>query len=345
MKEITELKSPQYTITPPTNPKKITGTRFATIMGMNAWQTPFQAWSQITRTYEPPFEDTIYTTAGKVIEPILINYLGRMYYDNERIVTPVKKYGKDFFNKTRGDFFPDWQIFGGMWDALLMTKDGKVERVLEIKTTKRAEDWQDSPPIYYTLQAALYAHLLGCNDFTLIVGFLNDGDYSAPENFKPTAANTAIFEMNIPRDLPDFPSYITKAVKFWENYVLTGISPYYDEKLDKEYLDGIRTNVVEISNPAMLDELDQLTAELAEFNAKIAPIKKRQTLLSNALKEHLIASFSDTDTKATMESKRYQYTVSKSSRPTIDTEKLKLAGLYDKYLTTATSYTLRVKEI
>ncbi len=32
------------TITPPRRPKKVTGTRFAAIMGLNKWTTPFNAW-------------------------------------------------------------------------------------------------------------------------------------------------------------------------------------------------------------------------------------------------------------------------------------------------------------
>lgn len=44
------------TITPPAKPKKITGTRFAAIMGLNKWTSPFNAWCAITRTYEEPFE-------------------------------------------------------------------------------------------------------------------------------------------------------------------------------------------------------------------------------------------------------------------------------------------------
>ena len=42
------------TITPPAKPKKITGTRFAAIMGLNKWTSPFNAWCAITRTYEEP---------------------------------------------------------------------------------------------------------------------------------------------------------------------------------------------------------------------------------------------------------------------------------------------------
>ena len=44
------------TVVPPANPKKVTGTRFAAIMGANTWKTPFSTWCEITRTYEEPFE-------------------------------------------------------------------------------------------------------------------------------------------------------------------------------------------------------------------------------------------------------------------------------------------------
>ena len=54
-------------IEPPKKPKKITGTRFASILGLDRWNSPFKTWCAITRTYEEPFEDTIYTIAGKII--------------------------------------------------------------------------------------------------------------------------------------------------------------------------------------------------------------------------------------------------------------------------------------
>lgn len=55
-------------IIPPKRPKKLTGTRFATILGLNPWSTPFEIWCEVTRTYQKPFEDTIYTIAGKTIK-------------------------------------------------------------------------------------------------------------------------------------------------------------------------------------------------------------------------------------------------------------------------------------
>ena len=80
------------TITPPKRPKKITGTRFAAIMGLNKWTTPFNAWCAITRTYEEPFEDTIYTVAGKTIEPKQAEFMKKSYFMTN-LITPTDVYG------------------------------------------------------------------------------------------------------------------------------------------------------------------------------------------------------------------------------------------------------------
>ena len=68
-------------ITPPSRTKKVTGTRFATILGLNPWSTPFEMWCAITKTYEKPFEDTIYTVAGKTIEPKQADYMETLGLD------------------------------------------------------------------------------------------------------------------------------------------------------------------------------------------------------------------------------------------------------------------------
>ena len=67
-------------IIPPKRPKKLTGTRFATILGLNPWSTPFEIWCEVTRTYQKPFEDTIYTIAGKTIEPKQAEYMKQTYF-------------------------------------------------------------------------------------------------------------------------------------------------------------------------------------------------------------------------------------------------------------------------
>ena len=80
-------------IIPPKRPKKLTGTRFATILGLNPWSTPFEIWCEVTRTYQKPFEDTIYTIAGKTIEPKQAEYMKQTYFMSN-LVTPTDIWGK-----------------------------------------------------------------------------------------------------------------------------------------------------------------------------------------------------------------------------------------------------------
>lgn len=99
-------------VDPPKRPKKITATRFATILGLNPWSTAFEMWCEITKTYQKPFEDTIYTIAGKTIEPKQIAYM-RKAYVMTNLRTPTDVYGEGYFNKTFGDFFHNVPVFGG----------------------------------------------------------------------------------------------------------------------------------------------------------------------------------------------------------------------------------------
>lgn len=175
-------------IDPPKKFKKITGTRFGAVLGENVWTTPFSIWCAVTKTYEKPFEDTIYTAAGKAIEPKQAAYMKNSYGMN--IISPTDIYGEDYFSKTFGDFFPEEKCLGGMWDYLATDEDGKVDTVLEMKTTKRSEDWEKDIPEYYALQAALYAYLLKVDNVIMVASFLEDSDYQNPEAFTPNVNNT-----------------------------------------------------------------------------------------------------------------------------------------------------------
>jgi len=81
--------------------------------GLDRWATPFEVWCAVTRTYEKPFEDNKYTIAGKIIEPKVIEYLKKLYFGGS-LKSPTDVYARTTF-KNLGDFFPDVEIFGGMW--------------------------------------------------------------------------------------------------------------------------------------------------------------------------------------------------------------------------------------
>lgn len=44
MADIKWLESNQLQVAPPKKTKKVTGTRFATILGLNPWSTSFEMW-------------------------------------------------------------------------------------------------------------------------------------------------------------------------------------------------------------------------------------------------------------------------------------------------------------
>lgn len=91
------LKTNQIKVDIPKRPKRITGTRFASVLGLDRWNSPFKTWCAITKTYEEPFEDNKYTIAGKTIEPKIIDYLKKAYFLN--IKTPTDVYGRTISKK------------------------------------------------------------------------------------------------------------------------------------------------------------------------------------------------------------------------------------------------------
>lgn len=343
MKDIKWLDGNRVQIEPPKKTKKVTGTRFATILGLNPWSSPFEMWCAITKTYEKPFEDTIYTIAGKTIEPKQAEYM-KKYYGMD-IVTPTDIYGEDYFSKTWGDFFPENPHLGGMFDFLAKDENGKVDTVLEMKTTKRAEDWQNDVPEYYALQAALYAYLYGVDDVIMVASFLEEKDYNDPSKYKPSAKNTITVEFKVSERYPDFADKVAQVEKWWADYVDTGISPEYDEKKDAEILSALRTNTLspETDIEALIAEAEGLKKELDEVAASTADKEKRLKTINDIIKEHAMSQFRDGDKKVEVKGSTYCWTVSRSSTTTVDKDALKADGLLDKYSKKSETYRMTVK--
>lgn len=340
------LEGNKIKVVPPKRPKKLTATRFATVLGLNPWSTPFEVWCEITRTYQKPFEETIYTAAGKTIEPKQAQFMKKSYFMTN-IVTPTDIYGEDYFNRTYGDFFKDEPIFGGMWDYLLFDENKKPVTVLEMKTTKRAEDWAKDIPEYYALQAALYAYLLGVDDVIMVASFLSDKDYKDPSQFVPSAKNTITVPFKVSERYPEFKKLVKKAEKWWKDHVETGISPAFDEKADAEILKELRTNTLnpESDIEALLREGEELKAEIDRLSAPIEPLEKRLKVVTDIIKQHALAQFRDGDKKVSIRGEKYEWNVSRSETSEIDKDGLKADGLLAKYTRAKVSYRITTKAI
>lgn len=336
-------------IIPPKRPKKLTGTRFATILGLNPWSTPFEIWCEVTRTYQKPFEDTIYTIAGKTIEPKQAEYMKQTYFMSN-LVTPTDIWGKDYFHQTYGDFFTESPVLGGMWDYLLYGKDGKPTTVLEMKTSKRVEDWKDDIPEYYALQAALYAYLLGVDEVIMVASFLEPKDYDAPEKFVCSGENTITRPFKVSERYPDFEKkYVKPALKWWKEYVESGISPAFDERKDAEILKALRTNNLspETDMAALVKEAEDLkdTMERILAHEGIPDMEKRYKVVTDMIKKAAIAQFRDGDKKVSIAGSAYNWEVSRTSTTKIDKDAMKADGILAKYTTTEDSYRISPKII
>ena len=336
------LKDNRIKIDPPLKTKKITGTRFATILGLNPWSTEFEIFCAITKTYEAPFEDTVYTKAGKTIEPKQAEYMKNSY--GMDIISPTDVWGKDYFKKTWGDFFPDSKHLGGMWDYLLKGEDGKTEAVLEMKTTKRAEDWKDDVPEYYALQAALYAYLLGVDDVIMVASFLEEKDYDNPDGFVPSAKNTITVEFKVSERYPDFKEKVARVEKWWNDHVVTGISPQFDEKRDAEILKALRTSTLspDTEIKALIDEGEKLKKEIDDVESSITDKEKRLKAINDIIKQKAVEEFKDGDTKVEVKGEKYVWVVSRSERVDIDRAALENDGLLKKYSKKSETYRLTV---
>lgn len=324
--------------------KKITGTRFATILGLNPWSTPFEIWCAVTKTYEKPFEDTVYTIAGKTIEPKQASYMKNIY-GMTNLITPEDVFGKDYFKKTYGDFYKENPVLGGMWDYQLIN-DGKTSCILEMKTTKRAEDWLEDVPTYYALQAGLYAYLSGVDDVIMVCSFLEEKDYEHPEEFVPTVSNTITREFKVSEKFPNFQNMVDTVLSWWDKHVLTGVSPDYDESKDAEILKALRTNSIETSDNinAIVYEAENLKDEIDRVTENLKDKVKRYKDLTEQIKAYSVDNFRENDTSVMYEGGKYIWSVSKTLTENVDKEAMKSAGVYNSYVVLKPQYRLSVKE-
>ena len=345
-------------VEPTKKPKKITGTHFPTIVGVNPFSTDFEVWCRCTRTYEIPFEGNKYTNAGQIIEPKVFDFLRTSMGFGDRLVTPEDVYGKDHFKKTWGDFYPNTPIFGGMWDALVKDENGDIEYVVEIKTVQvdgrsgSLEDrWKDGEaPHYQALQASLYAYLLGVEKVLMVAVALEDrkGDYEHPENVVPSYANGNVYidEFKVWERYPNFDMYIEKATEWWNTYVLTGNSPEFDEKKDVEILKVLRTNCVDVQDLSHLfGRAETLKAEIEEVTSTIAAKEKELKAILEEIKKLALVQFREGDTKVSMKGEKYEWVLSKTTSTEIDKDSLKADGLLEKYTKSKINYRLTTSEI
>ena len=328
---------------PPVQKLRITGTRLGSVLGVNKYSTPFKAWCEITKLVKAPFEDSKYMKFGRAVEPKLIEYVGKFY---PNVMSIKDYYGNNFEEYQWNNFKDESNIMGGIIDAVATRNDGKtLATIIECKTASNASLWtNNSVPVSYLLQGALYAYLKGLDRVVFVCTFPEEMDYNHPENYQVTDENTILVVKKLSDILiPINGKYLNieecmeYATEWWNEFVVQGISPEFDEKLDKDYLDIIRASkpcedneLIDVCNEAI-----QLAKEIKELEVS-SGLKAKQDLL-----KVLEASIKETMIEQQL-NQSGKYKLSEKKKIKFDEKRLEKENpkVYNQYMIEEISYTL-----
>jgi predicted phage-related endonuclease len=320
------------------------GHRFSSVLGLNKYQSPFAAWSEIVKLAKLPFVDNKFTIAGKTLEPKIIEYISTKL---PNVMSMEDYYGNIVEEYRYNNFKNDSDRFGGVFDAVCTLNDKTtISAIIECKTSQSPQNWANgNVPVEYLCQGALYSYLKGLKEVIFVCTFLKENQYAHPEEVDVNENNTIIvikklddmlFEVD--GEYLNIEGCIQKASKWWDDYVLTGVSPEFDEVKDKEYLDIIRATDATKDNELddVCDQAFALYKEIEELKVTSGLTAKEKQLkqLEESIKNKMIEL--DTPTCG-------NYKLSKTSKAKFNEKKFaeEQTSIYEQYLEETTSYTLR----
>ena len=238
--------------------KKITGSRFASVLAKNKYCSPFKIWTVIVGIYREEMDLTI-ANAGQVIEPKIRQYVTDKLNINFKVYDP---------RKVNWDIFKDNDIFGGIPDGEPINHLGNVDYsnnqpMLEIKTSsydglayekvngslKMKKDINGLPIIKetkkkylswfnqhtndlvinpeYQYQLGLYLYLRNISKGLFAITWLYPKDYLNPDNFNIEEHEVKLCDFSV--NLAKFAKEVEKAKEWYNKYVVGGISPIMNE--------------------------------------------------------------------------------------------------------------------
>ena len=230
--------------------KKLTGSRLASILGLNEYTSEVQAWCEIVKIFKA-IPEKMYTDAGQIIEPLIKNEV-------------VKKFGTYYISFTPDEIGYDYfaikdPILGGIPDGQPITKKGKIDYeqskgMLEIKTAsldsferdkqglvKRNKDgvpiikekgankkkWFKGKEIIipenYLMQLDLYLSLENQEKGLFAICFLEPEDYAHPELIDLSERTIVYVEHKLDKKRID--PLVKRAKAWYMQYIVKGVSP------------------------------------------------------------------------------------------------------------------------
>lgn len=302
---------------------KISGTYMSGLLGVNPWATPFTTTAKMLRLLVEDISDKPAVRTGTVLEPKILDYFGAIHADS-------------MYDARKGDheeWKPDFEdeFFTGHIDGLMA--DG---RLVEVKTTSRPQDWDGRIPVYYHIQASLYAKFLNAPSISFLVGFTTRETQSNPESWIPTDKNT----MRVDCDVMDgFDDMMDRAREVYSDTVLK-----------------MRTTVPDLTNPVDAEVVACLDAQLWDEDEASDVVNKVAALNSDLevykviqkdmdAKKQLLSLYMHKHGLFSVAGKDCYVQRGVTNRTVIDSEQLKKDGVYDIYAKTNEYETLKIKKL
>jgi len=178
---------------------RISGTDWATILGLNPWKSAHQLWLEKTGLVSDEIEDNASMYWGRKLEPCIIQAYEEKNFCN------VKQPGLLIH--------PEHDFICGTPDGLVYEEEflshGLEIKTATIKNSKYLSNWDAQPPIHYQWQCRAYMFLTDLPRWDLAV-LINGSDYRQYTLYRDSALEVTAF--NVIRI-------------FYEDFILGGIEP------------------------------------------------------------------------------------------------------------------------
>lgn len=135
------------------------GSEVAALLGLSPWESRFSLWHR-KRGAVPPIDDTPVMEWGRRLEPVVLE---KWTEDHEPVdVTVATTWLAD-----------GWRLANP--DAIATMSDGS-RVIVEIKTARSDESWDEGPPVYYLCQVQWYMGVLDL-DVAHVAVLIGGSDY------------------------------------------------------------------------------------------------------------------------------------------------------------------------
>ena len=303
--------------------KSIGGSDAGAIMGMNKWSSPLTVY--LDKKGITKFEGNEATRRGTWLEApirekcredlgIMIEEVPYMFCSNEYDFMSANIDGLVYVEETKNIAGVEVKGIGGH----------------EIKTSERGEGFSDNEvPDSYYVQVQHYMNVLDLPYFILSAYIMNKNE---------------IKHYVIKKDEIFIKELIEKEKDFWENYVTKNVMPA-PSGCDEES-SAINLMLEGSAETLILDEeAEGLCAEYILINKEIKDKECRKAEIANTIKLKIIEKQDGKEEdKAHAIAGYYKISCTKFLRKSVDTEKLKKEGLFDKYAKISESSTFRITE-